>query len=240
VVTGPVPDPWQQWGAAGDQFFDLVANYLRAGTTTARLAALNQVNDTIRQQPGAVAAAFKVKHDSFFDDTLWTRLFRRAGYTENFTTAPLPDQPVPVFRGCTHPRRFGMAWTTNIDAARALADLDGGWHPQNGNVYATWLWPDAMLARIQPRVQDLNEYVVDPDYFRCENIVPIVVDMRNDFWMGTRYGLAGRPTDWTVKRWNLEPVFSFLDKYPAHASQAQRECIQFALDERRQYFPAWP
>lgn len=82
--------------------------------------------------------------------------------------APRPSTPVTVYRGCHYERRFGMAWTDDLELAQWHADRDLG--KGTGPVYVYRAIPQAILAFIGNRGE--REYVLDPspDYLNDNTI----------------------------------------------------------------------
>ncbi len=106
---------------------------------------------------------------AYFDPpAMWVDLFDEAGYTVDGQSAPRPTQPVTLYRGCHHDRRFGMSWTADLERARWFADRDLGLGP--GLVYVTTADPKSLLAFIGDGHRRESEYVVDPTYLNDDVI----------------------------------------------------------------------
>ncbi|KXO88743.1 hypothetical protein AXK56_10520 [Tsukamurella pulmonis] len=94
--------------------------------------------------------------------SMWVRMFKRNGYTHDGSRAPLPTEPIQLYRGCTEDGRYGMSWTTDCEIARAFA-FDGLRGQPAGAVYTATVDPKHLLAYIGPEVgRGESEYVVDP------------------------------------------------------------------------------
>lgn len=98
----------------------------------------------------------------------WRDLFEAAGYTHDGQPAPRPSAPVTVYRGCHHERRFGMAWTDDLERAQWFAARDLG--KGAGRVYVHRAAPRELLAFIDGRHE--REYVLDPspDYLNDKTV----------------------------------------------------------------------
>lgn len=125
----------------------------------------------ISECPSVVADVWSMAEfpESHFDmPETWRGLFEDAGYTHDGKPAPRPSAPVNVYRGCHHERRFGMAWTTDLDQARWFADRDLG--NGTGQLYVHRAAPRELLAFIDGRGE--REYVLDPspDYLNDNTV----------------------------------------------------------------------
>lgn len=139
----------------------------------------------------------------------WVRAFRSAGYlegrrrTENLygdlpvKAAPLPDEPILLFRGCDFARRLGMSWTPDRDVARACSTAGAHGRSRLGEVYAAWVDPSWLLAQLDCRVRDnrwpyqlgvFREFVVDTGLLDHQRVWPVEVPAANHAEMLLRYG----------------------------------------------------
>jgi hypothetical protein len=97
----------------------------------------------------------------------WVELFEEAGYTQDGKPASRPEQPVTVYRGCHHERRFGMSWSTDRERAKWFADRFSGF----GNMYVFTAPPMSLLAFIHHEVgRGEEEYVIDSSYLSDETV----------------------------------------------------------------------
>lgn len=119
----------------------------------------------IGRYPSVVADVWSMAEfpESHFDlPQTWRDLFEEAGYTHDGQPAPQPCQPVTVYRGCHHERRFGMSWTTDLDQARWFANRE--FRKGAGQVYVFDAPPVSLLAFIHESNRGEAEYVIDPQY----------------------------------------------------------------------------
>lgn len=154
------------------------------------------VTAAIKHQPALVVEVWDPQWDIAWEfnqipQQTWVRLFRQCGYTVNGEPAPLPDEPILLYRGANAEQRHGMAWTANYDLAYAYRLEDGAGHERSGDIYAHWAVPDEMLAhqrregwkRCQPghaaekvttsgrySWSTYDEYVLDPAYLSDDNV----------------------------------------------------------------------
>lgn len=125
----------------------------------------------IGECPSVVAHAWSMAEfpESHFDmPETWRDLFERAGYTHEGRPAPRPSAPVTVYRGCHHKRRFGMAWTADLERAQWFADperREGAKH-----VYVHRADPWELLAFINESGRHEAEYVIDPEYLNDSTV----------------------------------------------------------------------
>lgn len=90
----------------------------------------------------------------------WRDLFEEAGYTHDGQRASRPSAPITLYRGCHHERRFGMAWTDDLERAHWFADRDLG--HGTGRVYVHRAGPLELLAFTDASNRGEREYVLDP------------------------------------------------------------------------------
>jgi hypothetical protein len=125
----------------------------------------------VGEHPAVVASVWTTAEfpESKYDPrTIWVDLFGEAGYTHDGKRAPRPSEPVTVYRGCSHDRRFGMSWSTDVDRARWFADRDLG--KGKGHVYVVTAPPESLLAFIHEFGRSEAEYVIDPQYLSDDNV----------------------------------------------------------------------
>lgn len=113
-------------------------------------------------------AEFPERHFEMPDT--WRDLFEAAGYTHDGQPAPRPTAPVTVYRGCDHERRFGMAWTDDLERAQWFADRNLG--KGTGQVYVHRAVPSELLAFIDASNRHEREYVLhaSPDYLNDNTV----------------------------------------------------------------------
>lgn len=79
---------------------------------------------------------------------------------EDLAGLMLPDDRVRLYRGAIPDRRFGLAWTGDLDRAKWFAKrFDGIKDGVSGKVYVADIPAEWVLAHITGRTED--EYVVD-------------------------------------------------------------------------------
>jgi hypothetical protein len=92
----------------------------------------------------------------------WIWMFRKAGYTVNCKSAPLPDKPLRLYRGAPHDNRYGLSWTPSRAGASNYAREAHGMlrrsHPSP--VWTADIPPDRLLCRINSTE---IEYVADAE-----------------------------------------------------------------------------
>jgi hypothetical protein len=146
--------------------------------------------------------------------------FRLAGYREGrgsyndwniqeVTPAALPDEPILVYRGCSHNRRLGISWTPIYDLAAAYCRSNGAEKRHAGNIYSHWAWPEELLAHTYKREkcdrcpawvncnrdQLFDEYILDPAYLNDKNVDPVYVSPLNYSAMSWAYAGTGTRFD---------------------------------------------
>lgn len=93
----------------------------------------------------------------------WIAMFRTNGYTHDGCPAPLPTEPVTVYRGTIPAHRAGMAWTTDYERAREFA-CAGMSSRTRGNIYTATIKPGLLLAYIHDVLgRGESEFVVDQE-----------------------------------------------------------------------------
>lgn len=150
---------------------------------------LDRITDALHERPGLPYQLWHPwrEHGHLpIDPDTWIWLFRTAGYTENYESAPVPENPILLYRGASDDRRLGMAWTSNYSEAKKFATQDGRDRPYKGNIYTHWATPAEMLANYT--AQDgkyWDEIVLDPCYLHDGNVF-----LTNVSEMATRRVLA--------------------------------------------------
>jgi hypothetical protein len=125
----------------------------------------------LQRNPGLVAdawssAEFPTKN---LEPRTWEELFDSAGYTHDGQRASRPTEPITLYRGCHHERRFGPSWTCNFNTALWFANRDLG--DGRGNVYVHHAQPRELLAYIGPEVgRGEDEYVLNPSHLDDANV----------------------------------------------------------------------
>lgn len=187
---------------------ELLKRAHEAGTT-------QQIAAAIRRSPGIVAEVWDIRWDCRWDGANWVPTqddggrqkvpwvwaFRVAGFTLNSKPAPLPDQPIVLYRGATHVRRLGMSWTPDYATAATYAGRCYGKGPrQCGNVYQAWAYPSEVLARIVKPEEQHDEYILDPTHL-ADRLNPVAVNVANYPDEAARCMMNGRPVEFAI----LEP-----------------------------------
>lgn len=166
------------------------------------------ITEVVASDPGIVADAWQREYGDDYDlsNKIWLWAFTLAGYTYNFQPAPRPGEPIFLYRGCLHERRFGMAWTPMYGLALRYADYSHDSGPrQFGNVYGHWAWPREILAHIYRRERNeagqlavFDALVLD---YRCLNedvVQPVAVNQMNFAEQSARSVMSGRPINFAV------------------------------------------
>jgi hypothetical protein len=86
----------------------------------------------------------------------WVRLFKATGFLSD--GAPIPTEPMTVYRGHSLGRWHGMSWTTDPDCANGFAE----WHNLDGRglVFKATVPPEVVLARYERGGE--SEVIINP------------------------------------------------------------------------------
>ena len=114
----------------------------------------------------------------YLEEDDWQTLFEANGYSHVGLAAERPTEAVLLYRGCTYPGRFGMAWTPDLEVARRFAydEIRGR---LIGQVYTATVEPEYLLAfnateraQLVPGIEldAESEYLVDSRGLSDENV----------------------------------------------------------------------
>ena len=86
----------------------------------------------------------------------WRKLWKKAGFTINGKPAPLPAEPVTVYRASWPKYKHHMSWTDNLEIAKRFFRV--GYRTKQ-HLYQTTAQPKNLLAYMHER--DESEWIVD-------------------------------------------------------------------------------